>query len=90
MGSSPMSARARLTKDEFQAWRAHPVTEIVHRYLGDVAQALRHDWALGANWSEEARLQVQNLEDLAGLDLESIETFYEAREADEQSYEETG
>ncbi len=50
----------------------------------DYAAEIRGDWARGANWSEEAKYQVQNLEDLAGLDLESIETFYEARD-DERS-----
>ncbi len=80
-----MSARTSLTKDEFQAWRAHPVTEIVHSYLTDTAQAMRRDWARGVNWTDEAKQLVQNLEDLAALDLESIDTFYEAIEADEQS-----
>jgi len=76
-----------LTKDEFLAWRAHPVTEVVLKYLDDYAASIRRDWYYGANWSDEAKLQVQNLEDLAEIDLESIETFYEAREADEQSNE---
>lgn len=75
----------RLTSDEFQAWEAHPVTEVVRQYLTDYAASIRADWAQGVNWSDEAKQQVINLEDLAGLDLESIETFYEARDADEQS-----
>ena len=75
----------RLTSDEFQAWEAHPVTEIVRRYLMDYAKSIRADWAQGANWSEQARWHVQNLEDLYWLDLESIETFYEAKKADERS-----
>ena len=73
-----------MTKDEFQAWRAHPVTEIVRRYLIDYAASIRQDWAQGANWSDEAKQQVLTLEDLAGIDLESIETFYEAKAKDEQ------
>ena len=81
-----MSPRPRLTKDDLEAWRAHPVTEVVHRYLRDYADAIRDDWREGENWTDEARFRVQNLEDLAELDLESIETFYDAREGrDEQA-----
>ena len=72
-----------MTSDEFQAWQDHPITEVVRRYLTDYAASIREDWAQGANWSEEAKAKVIDLEDLAALDLESIETFYEARDADE-------
>ncbi len=85
-----MSANPRLTKDEFLAWRAHPVTEVVHRYLLDYAASIRADWAQGANWTDGAKQQVFNFEDLAEIDLESIETFYEAKDADEQSNEHEG
>ncbi len=73
-----------MTSDEFQAWEGHPVTEVVRKYLTDFAASIRADWAQGENWSDEAKQQVVNLEDLAALDLQSIETFYEARDADEQ------
>ena len=72
--------RPRLTPDEFQAWRAHPVTEIVHQYLRDLEALIREQWSQGENWTEQALFQVQNLEDLAGLDLNSIESFYEPKE----------
>ncbi len=78
----------RLTKDDLQAWRAHPVTEVVHRYLRDFAAHIREQWTQGENWTEMARFQVQNLEDLAALDLESIKGFYELKEErDEQDSE---
>ena len=70
----------RLTKDDLEAWRVHPVTEVVHQYLRDFAAHVRGQWAQGENWTDEARFQVQNLEDLASLDLESIEGFYELKE----------
>ncbi len=83
-----MSARPRLTKDELEAWRANPVTEIVHRYLRDFASHIREQWGQGENWTDEARFQVQNLEDLANLDLDSIDGFYEMKEErDEQDSE---
>ncbi len=61
------------------------MTEIVHRYLRDYAQYIREQWAEGQNWNDEARFQVQNLEDLAGLDLDSIETFYAREEGHEDA-----
>lgn len=72
-----------LTPEEFEAWRAHPVTETVCQYLRDLAAAGRRDWSNGENWTEESRIQVQAFEDLADLDLESIETFYKALEENE-------
>ena len=77
-----------MTKDDLEAWRVHPVTEIVHRYLRDFSAHIREQWAQGENWTTEARFQVQNLEDLADLDLGSIEGFYEMKEErDEQDSE---
>ena len=82
-----MSARPRLTKDDLEAWRAHPVTETIHRYLRDFAAHIRGQWAQGQDWTPEAKFQVQNLEDLANLDLASIATFYEKEEFDGQGEE---
>lgn len=75
-----MSARRRLTKDDLEAWRVNPVTETVHQYLRDLAASIRAQWADGENWAKMARFQVQNLEDLASLDLDDIEMFYELKE----------
>ena len=84
-----MVKRPRLTKDDLEAWRVHPVTETVHQYLRDLAASIRAQWAEGENWTEMARFQVQNLEDLATLDLNDIEMFYEPKEdRDEQDSEE--
>ena len=75
-----MVKRPRLTSDDLEAWRAHPVTEIVHQYLRDYAQWMRDQWAEGENWTEEAKLQVINFEDMVAIDLNAIESFYELRE----------
>ena len=72
--------RQRLTKDDLQAWKAHPVSEIVHRYLKDYAQWMRDQWAEGENWTQEAKLQVMNFEEMAEIDLASIEAFYNMTE----------
>ena len=80
-----MVKRPRLTSDDLEAWRAHPVTEIVHQYLRDYAQWMRDQWAEGENWTEEAKLQVMNFEEMADIDLNAIETFYATKEEpDEQ------
>ncbi len=76
---------SRLTSDEYQAHLVRPGTELDRNYMKDFAASIRGDWARGANWSDEARFKVEILEALAELDLESIETFYEAIDADEQS-----
>ena len=75
-----MSRRPRLTKDDLQAWRAHPVTEIVDQYLRDLAVFIREQWWQGENWTDAARCHVENLEELMTLDLDNIESFYESRE----------
>jgi hypothetical protein len=75
-----MSRKPRLTKDDLEAWRVHPVTEVVHQYLRDYAQWMREQWAEGENWTVEAKFQVQNFEDLAAIDLDAIETFYDMKE----------
>ena len=79
-----MSVRPRLTSDEYQAHLVNPGTALDRQYMKDFAASIRGDWARGANWSDEAKFKVEILEALAEMDLESIETFYEARDADEQ------
>ncbi len=76
-----------MTKDEFQAWRAHPVTQIVDQYARDLLKETRGQWAKGADWTELALNQVQFLEESLLLSWEHIESFYEDNEADEQGDE---
>lgn len=65
-----------LEAEEFDAWRTHRTTVKVRRYLTDVAVHIREQWSRGEGWNEEMRRYVQDLDDLEGLDFESIETFY--------------
>ena len=58
---------------------------VLDGYLADFGASIRSDWYNGENWTDAAMLQVQFIDDLVALDLESIETFYEARDADEQA-----
>ena len=76
--------RKSLSKDDFEAWRAHPVTELLHRYLADYEERIRQEWAQGLQWTDEAKFRVQNLSDLRNTTLSDIEKFYEEPEDDEQ------
>ncbi len=75
-----MSARQRLSEDDFQAWRAHPVTEIVDQYRRDLVTYIRGCWAEGNSWNDEALAEVRLLEGELVLDLDTINEFYEAEE----------
>ena len=78
--------KPRLTKDEFRAWRAHPVTEIVDQYHRDLVQMIRGFWAAGdkSSWNDEAHKEVEILEGELLLSLDTINDFYEVKEADER------
>lgn len=60
----------------------NPVTEAVHKYLRDRAATVRESWSEGENWTEEAKIRVEDWEDIADIDADTINQFYE--EPDEQ------
>ena len=66
-----------MTKEEFEAWQAHPVTRFVFRYLKDRQESVQGQWKEGNNWTEESRYFVQSLQDMRDLELSDIEQFYE-------------
>ncbi len=74
--------RNKLSKDDFEAWKAHPVTEKVRRYLADYEERIRQEWAAGNHWTEESRLRVEILADVRETELSDIEEFYEEPEDD--------
>lgn len=45
---------------------------------------MRDQWAQGENWTEGAKLQVINFEEMADIDLESIEAFYDMSEGTDE------
>lgn len=71
------------TKDEWEAWRANPITECVLGLYRDKAADVRQSWSLGAMWTDEARWAVQTFEDFADLQLEDLTEFYTEDEDDE-------
>ena len=79
-----MTQRAKaLRPDEWERWKAHPVTEIFMGFLRDYALMIRESWATGANWTETAKIQVQEREDIVNnLTLQEIQEFYSESDED--------
>ena len=42
----------KITKEDFDAWLAHPVTEVFFLHVQEIAQKARADWD-GQSWSNE-------------------------------------
>lgn len=53
------------TETEFNRWR--DASGLFFEYLDLLKTAIRDQWAEGENWTEEARWQVQNYEDIQNL-----------------------
>ena len=83
-----MSRRPRLTKDDLEAWRAHPVTEIVDQYLRDLEQDTRNQCDEAQDWTDVQRHQIQFIQAYLNLMWDEITDFYEEYEGrDEQDSE---
>ena len=65
-----------MSKEEFEAWRGHRVTELVHKYLEDRQNEVQDQWREAKNWTDESRYFVQGLEDMRNLTYEDMEEFY--------------
>ena len=70
-----------LTKEEYQDWAAHPLTQKFHQYLTDYREALKEKWARGefhpqSPESVEAISRCQMAQELTSLDDDSIANFY--------------
>ena len=69
--------RLRLTSDELEAWRAHPVTEVVHEYLRDLERDTRNQCDEVQNWTDIQRYQIQFIRAYLDLTWNEISDFYE-------------
>lgn len=72
----------RLTEEDIEAWRAHPVTEAVFGYMKDVAHAERMAWFAGNGWTEQSKMYVEIMEAVPTLSLDEMKTFYEEESND--------
>lgn len=81
-----------ITKADFQAWKHHPVTKCLHKYLVDYQAALcREGWAalkggnLDPKFLTEIATRGKMSEEISELELESIEAFYGVEREEENA-----
>lgn len=86
-----------IPKEQYQEWRHHPVSKVVLQFLRDKqeylkAAALDH-WVNGsqsfASINEVVRGQIVELGEIADLQFEAIEAFYQEKEANATSSADT-
>lgn len=65
------------TPDEWAAWRANPITEAVMGLYRDKAAEIRSRWAEGQDWTDDAKWAVVTFEDMAGIELDDLNEFYQ-------------
>ena len=70
-----------MSKEDYQQWKDHPLTQQFHQYLRDYRQTLMDKWAQGAlnPSSPEAQMAVarcQMADEIATLEDDSIAEFY--------------
>ena len=67
-----------MTKEDYQEWKAHPLTQQFHQYLKDYRADLMERWARGmfSQMNLEAVTRCQMADELSTLDDDSISNFY--------------
>ena len=79
-----MRDKPTLTPEEWAAWKAHPVTELVTRFMRDLELTIRSEWAQGESWTDEARIRCETYSDFKDMSLEDMELFYAEKEERER------
>lgn len=85
-----------MTKDEYEQWKHHPLTEKFHQFLRDYRQQLMERWAMGEfslpgadaylTRNTEMVARAQCLRDIAEMDAGAISQFYSSGGSDEASH----
>ena len=72
----------RVTESEIKAWKDHPTTAKVLKFLGDVRESLKEDWASGQIGQENPYPQVRahTYGEILEIDAAMIMNFYEESE----------
>lgn len=70
-----------MSKEDYQQWKDHPLTQQFHQYLRDYRQTLMEKWAQGALSPDSPELlmavaRCQMADEIATLDDDSIAEFY--------------
>lgn len=80
-----------ITEADFNTWKHHPVTKVLHQFLGDYAEALKSDhlgrWLAGEDDPAQeslARGRIITATELKALKFQDIAEFYRDGEASVQ------
>lgn len=81
-----------ISETDYNTWKHHPVTQVLHRYLLDYAGELRRGlverWEAGTlilSDEKEFRGRVLTCSELAELSFESIRVFYEGEKTENEA-----
>ena len=77
----------QVSREQFQEWRHHPVTEAVNKYLRDFRALMMEQWAAGDDMGPVEQKQAQQLGDLAELQYDALVEFYEPEKAEKEQDE---
>lgn len=66
----------RFSKETFQAWRDHPLTAHLRKFLKDNQQALGDRWMAGEHLDRDQQIKALLMGELADLRWESVAEFY--------------
>lgn len=80
----------RLTEEDLEVWRAHPVTEAVFGFLKDRAGEVRSQWYAGEGWTDQAKMYVEIMEGVPALTLPEMRAFYEEDNDDPEQGDDPG
>jgi hypothetical protein len=69
-----------LDREQFQAWKEHPVTAEFFQYLRDRQSRLKDRWAEGTAWTPEEQAQAVQLGRLLGISSDEIAADYAIEE----------
>lgn len=67
-----------MSKEEYQEWAAHPLTQQFHQFLKDYRQYLMERWAKGQTQDQQAQemAKCQLADTLLNMDDDAIYEFY--------------
>lgn len=74
-----------MSKEEYQQWKHHPLTQSFHQYLKDYRKAVMESWAQGRlSQSDQiaAVARCQMADEIMTLDDDSIANFYAANKGE--------
>lgn len=81
-----------MTKEEYQEWAAHPLTQRFRQFLKDYRAALMEKWAQGSLQPNSpdslmAVARCQMADELTTLDDDAIPQFYRSNPIEEEVHE---